>query len=268
MDEPRARPSPFDRSEEIGARLAGRRLAAFLDYDGTLTPIVARPELALLPAESRRALTRLASVATVAIVSGRALEDVRSLVGLDGLYYAGNHGLEIRGPGDTTLSYEGGDEFLPALKEAASRLAATVPAVAGSWVEDKTRSLSVHYRQVADEDVSALESAVDAALRDFPILRKHHGKRVFEVRPRIDWDKGRAVLWLLEVLGLSGPETLPLFFGDDVTDEDAFRALAGRGLGVRVADDAQPTWADYTLRDTSEVPRLLEMLTNAMEVGR
>ena len=263
----RPQPSALERIAEIGARLAGRRLAAFLDYDGTLTPIVARPELALLPAETRRALTRLAALATVAVVSGRALDDVRSLVGLEELHYAGNHGLEIRGPGEASLSHEVGDEFVPALREAARRLAVTVSPTAGAWVEDKGRSLSVHYRQVAEGDVGALESAVDDAVRSSPVLRKHHGKKVFEVRPRIQWDKGLAVLWLIEALGHGGPETLPLYVGDDVTDEDAFRALAGRGVGVRVGDSALPTWADYTLRDPSEVQRLLEMLADVLERG-
>jgi alpha,alpha-trehalase len=267
MDGAPSRPSALERTAEIGARLAGRRLAAFLDYDGTLTPIVARPELAALPAETRGALRRLSTLATVAVVSGRALDDVRALVGLEDLHYAGNHGLEIRGPGGSSLSYEVGDEFVPALREAARRLGASASRVAGAWVEDKGRSLSVHYRQVAEQDVGGLERAVDAVVLADPLLRKHHGKKVFEVRPRVEWDKGRAVVWLLEALGLGGPETLPLYVGDDVTDEDAFRALAGPGVGVRVGDSALPTWADYTLRDPSEVRRFLEVLAERLERG-
>jgi trehalose-phosphatase len=83
---------------------------------------------------------------------------------------------------------------------------------------------------------------------------------VIEVRPRLPWDKGRAVLWLLGTLGLEGPGVVPVYLGDDVTDEDAFRALAGRGLGVLMAEPARPSAADYRLRSVEEVRRFLEAL--------
>ena len=137
-------------------------------------------------------------------------------------------------------------------------------AVAGAIVEDKGFSLSVHYRLADPARIPELERAVDAALADQPRLRKHHGKMVFEVRPRIEWDKGRAVLWLLEALGLDHPGIFPLYLGDDVTDEDAFRALRGRGVGILVADTPGESCAEFTLRDTSEVRQFLDRLAKLL----
>ena len=258
-------PSALERLPELARRLAGRRAVVFLDYDGTLTPIVARPELAVLAPDAREALRRLARVATVAVVSGRALADVRALVGLDDIVYAGNHGFEIRGPGGTALSYEVGREFLDDVARVRDVLAQRVGLIPGAWVEDKAHSLSVHYRQTPPEHVADVEAAVDGALADAPRLRKHHGKKVFEIRPRIDWDKGRAVLWLLEALGLEGAGVLPFYLGDDVTDEDAFRALAGPGVGMLVAKAPRASAAGYRLRDPDEVREFLEGLASRLE---
>ena len=122
-------------------------------------------------------------MATVAVVSGRALADVRALVGLDDIVYAGNHGFEIRGPGGTALSYEVGREFLDDVARVRDVLAQRVGLIPGAWVEDKAHSLSVHYRQTPQEHLADVEAAVDGALADAPRLRKHHGKKVFEIRP-------------------------------------------------------------------------------------
>ena len=258
-------PSALERLPDLARRLAGRRAVVFLDYDGTLTPIVAHPDLAVLAPEARDALRRLASVATVAVVSGRALASVRALVGLDDIVYAGNHGFEILGPGGTELSYEVGQEFLEDVAQVREVVGQGVEPIPGAWVEDKVHSLSVHYRQTPEERVAGVEAVVNAALADAPRLRKHHGKMVFEIRPRIDWDKGRAVLWLLEALGLEGAEVLPLYLGDDVTDEDAFRALAGRGVGVLVAEAPRASAAVYRLRDPDEVREFLVGLASHLE---
>jgi len=261
-------PSALDRLAELGERLGGRRLALFLDYDGTLSPIVSRPEQAVLAPETRAVLERLSRRATLAVVSGRGLADVQRLVGLESIVYAGNHGFEIRGPGGTALSYEVGREFLDDLAAAAEGLRGELEPVPGAWVEDKTHSLSVHYRQTPDERAGEVEAAVDRVLEERPRLRKHYGKKVLEVRPRVEWDKGRAVLWLLEALGLEGEAVLPLYLGDDVTDEDAFRAVAGRGAGILVAEPARPSAAEYRLRSPDEVRRFLEGLAARLEGGR
>jgi trehalose 6-phosphate phosphatase len=266
--EDRARPSALAALSEIERRLDGRRPAVFLDYDGTLTPIVERPELAVLAPQMRETVRRLARACPVAVVSGRALADVSALVGIEELHYAGNHGFELRRAGEAGPRRDKGREFLAAIERFAGLVEAEISPVPGAFVENKTYSLSVHYRQAPPERVREIEGAVDRLLADFPELRKHRGKKVFEIRPRIDWNKGKAVLWLLEALDLDGREILPFYLGDDVTDEDAFRALSGRGIGILVADAPVRSAADYALRDVGEVRRFLEALASLVEERR
>ncbi len=235
-------------------RAAGRRLALFLDYDGTLTPIVERPEDAVLAPETREALRRLAGRHALAIVSGRDLADVRARVGLAGLTYAGSHGFDIDGPAGSHV-HEAARDSAPRLAAAAGELERETAALAGVQVERKRFAVAVHFRRARPTDVPAVEAAVDRALARHAGLRKTGGKMIFELRPDVDWDKGRAVLWLIETLRLG--DALPVYIGDDVTDEDAFRALAGRGLGIAVQDAPQPTAASLTLRDPDEVRALL-----------
>jgi len=215
-----------------------------LSTDGTLTPIVKDPDAALLSAEMRKVLTELATLFPTAIVSGRGRVKLQSLIGLhdhQGLYYAGSHGFDISGPmgGDESLRRKEASETLPVLKRASSQLVATVADFSGSQVEDNELAVSVHYRNLVDkEQLPALESCVDTVVNDLPGLSKHHGKCVFELRPETDWHKGKAVEYLLDALGLGGPDVLPIYIGDDVSDEDAFKALYGRGLGIIVMSDA------------------------------
>jgi trehalose 6-phosphate phosphatase len=251
--------------DALRQRLQGRRPAVFLDYDGTLTPIVARPELAVLSDEMRRTLEELAARLPTAIVSGRALADVRRLVGVEGLAYSGNHGFEIVTAAGDSHGYSKGREALPAVASARELIGQRIQEIPEAWIEDKTYSLSVHFRQVAEERVVAVEQAVDAVLADLPQLRKHFGKKVFEIRPRIEWNKGKAVLFLLETLGLAHDGIVPIYLGDDVTDEDAFRALSGPGLGVLVTDRPVPSAARFSLRDTGEVRRFLQALVSIAE---
>lgn len=253
-------PSALDRFAEIRARLAGRRVAMFLDYDGTLTPIVARPDLAVLSEEMRSIVFDLAKLCTLAIVSGRDLSDVRRLVALDELVYAGSHGFDIAGPGGLRIRHQDGAAYEAAVRRAAERLEAAVDDVEGVLVEPKRFAVAVHYRLVKPEQVAAVEAAVDAVLEEIPELRKTHGKKVFELRPRLDWDKGRAVDWLLEALGLEGPDVLAFYIGDDTTDEDAFAALQEKGVGILVGSETSRTAAHYVLASPEEVGRFLSRL--------
>lgn len=261
---------PFnDREDEIRLRLAGKMLATFLDYDGTLTPIVEDYTKAFISDDMRAAVAELARYCTVAIVSGRDTEVVRRLVNLENVYYAGSHGFEIRGPKEWSERLDKGTQFLPEVDQAERQLRERLADIAGHAIERKRFAIAVHYRRVADVDVPRIEAAVDDAVSKFPDLRKGHGKKVFRVQPNIDWDKGHAVLWLLERLRLDNSETLPLYVGDDITDEDAFRALAGRGLNLVVRDpEDRPTAADYALVDTNDVKRFLKFLAaTARETG-
>ena len=253
-------PSALDSWERIAARLGGRRPVLFLDYDGTLTPIVSQPEDAVLSEEMRETLRRLAALCTVAIVSGRDRGDVEPLVGLERLVYAGSHGFDIKGPDGLRMEHEGGRQALPALEDAEAALTEKLAGVEGSRVERKRFAIAVHYRNVAESDVRYVANVVEEVARGHATLRVSGGKKVFELRPALDWDKGRAVLWLMDALNLNEGEVEPFYLGDDVTDEDAFRAIADRGVGIVVGLPSHATVARYALPDTDSVRRFLQRM--------
>ena len=241
--------------------MRSKRPVLFLDYDGTLTPIVARPDLAVLAQSVRSTLTALADRWSVAIVSGRDRADVQRLVGIDNLIYAGSHGFDIRGP---ELRSEHGASFLVDLDNVEQQLRQTLASFDGALLERKRYSLAVHVRGLAPSAATAVESVVDAALSRHARLRKGTGKMVFELLPRLDWNKGKAVLHILETLRPAGTAALPIYIGDDRTDEDAFIVLAGRGIGILVAESPRETAAYYTLRDPDEVNSFLRRLLDAV----
>lgn len=261
------RPSALERWDEIAARLDGRRPALFLDYDGTLSPLAPRPELATLPEETRELLRRLSGRVPVAVISGRGREDVAALVALTDLAYAGSHGYDIAGPpplgGAGPLRLEVGEGIPEKIELAAERLRRDLAGIEGVVVEPKRFAISIHFRLAGERDLPRIERAVDAAAAAVPGLRKDHGKKLFELRPDLDWDKGKALLWLLDALGLDRPDVLPFYIGDDLTDEDAFRAVAGRGIGILVAGEARETAAEFQLHDPGEVVELLERLLHS-----
>ena len=252
-------PSALDRADEIEKLANEKRVAVFLDYDGTLTPIVERPEDATLADKTRQAVRKLAEQCTVAVISGRDLKDVQQLVGVKNIFFAGSHGFDIAGPDDWQLQSEKGSKFLPALGEAEQELRARLQGIQGSLVERKKFSIAVHFRQVADDRVEQVEHIVDRVLNDHKGLRKGFGKKVFELQPEIDWHKGKALQWLLEALDLNDTDVLPIYLGDDVTDEDAFEVLRDRGIGIFVKGEGGPheTAARYTLEDPDEVREFL-----------
>jgi alpha,alpha-trehalase len=253
-------PDALQRFDDLARLFAERRPAIFLDYDGTLTPIVSRPELAVLDEPMRATLAELSEMFPAAIISGRDRADVENLVGLPGMVYAGSHGFDIAGPGGLKREYEGAAKFVPALDEAETLLNERLKGIEGVLVERKRYAIAVHYRLVADARVPAVEKVFDAVLGEVGTLRRTAGKKVFEMRPELEWHKGKAVLWLLEELGLDRPDVLPVYIGDDETDEDAFAALAGRGLGILVADGPQETKAEYRLESPEAVGRFLRRL--------
>ena len=258
-------PSALDLPEALAPRLSVARLALFLDYDGTLTPIVSQPEDAVLADEMRGVLRKLAARCFVAIVSGRDLGDLKRLVALDELVYAGSHGFDIAGPDGLRMEYDGGRASLPSLEAAHTTLAAVLAPVPGVRVERKRFALAVHYRNAAEERVPEIERAVDEATAAHTDLVKSGGKKILELRPRIDWDKGHAVRWLLRALALEAEGVVPIYVGDDVTDEDAFRALTDEGIGILVAEQPQVTAATYALRDTQEVLTFLRGLVEVLD---
>jgi trehalose 6-phosphate phosphatase len=193
------------------------RSALILDVDGTLSPIASRPELAVVPEPTRAELRRLASrYRLIACVSGRSGDDARRLVGVDGIEYVGNHGLELH----------------PDADRAAAEIARFRDWVALT-VEDKGVSLAYHYRDAADEQAVRAELEAIAERARATGLDARWGRKVLEIRPSLAADKGTAVRTLLERSGASRG----LYAGDDTTDLDAFRGLEGAGLehAVRIA---------------------------------
>lgn len=255
-----ALPSALNCAEEIFQQAGGKRLVVFLDYDGTLTPIVDRPEQATLSPETKAILDCLSRHCLVAVISGRDLTDVRERVGIDTVLYAGSHGFDIAGPEGRHLENQQGADFLPLLDHAEDMLRNLLKGVPGAQVERKKFGVATHYRNVAADDVDRVKAAVEKVHEDHGELRKSHGKKVVELQPGIDWDKGKAVLWLLDVLKLDGGRAFPLYIGDDVTDEDAFRALENLGVGIVVETCSRDTRARYRLANAKEVQEFLEGL--------
>ena len=247
--------------------MGGAEPAVFLDYDGTLTPIVDRPEDARISAAMRDAVRELAGRCTVCVVSGRDRPVVQDLMGVDDLVVAGSHGFDIWSPEGGEIAHDAAEESGELLERATARLHEELDPIEGALVEPKKASVAAHYRLVSDEERGSVEAVVERLLADHPDeLKVTPGKMVLEVQPKIDWDKGKAVLYLLEALELDGDDIVPLYVGDDITDEDAFRALAGRGIGVFVggADDPEDggrtTAAEFVLESTEEVEQFLTRL--------
>ncbi len=249
--------------EELRRPLQEKRLALFLDYDGTLTPIVETPQDAKMKGSMRAVVKELTSLCPVAIVSGRDREDVENLVQLDEVIYAGSHGFDIAGPGKLRMEQEGGLSCQPLLEDTETELQERIGDLYGIKIERKRHAIAVHFRNVSVEDVPRVKKVVEEIGGRYDRLRLARGKKVIELQPRIDWDKGKAVLWLLKALGLDSPDVCPIYIGDDVTDEDAFRALAGRGFGFVVGELDRKTAADYRLRDVREVEDLLREILKA-----
>jgi len=253
-------PSALSHFYRLWAASDARNVAVFLDYDGTLTPIVERPEMALLAPNMKDAVRLVASRATVAVISGRDLQDVRNLVGLEEICYAGSHGFDIYRPGGERIELEDGKRYLADLDAAQRKLEERFAGIEGSQVERKKYALAVHYRRVLPAVAESVRRIFDEVASSFPRLRTTGGKKVYELRPDVDWHKGKAVAYLLKVLGLDHAGVMPLYIGDDLTDEDAFVELKNHGVGIVVRDEARPTAARFSLIDIDEVRRFLENL--------
>lgn len=258
-------PHAIQRMDEIERRLVSKKIAVFLDYDGTLTPLVNRPDEGCISDEVRGLVGRLAQCCPTAVVSGRSTEKLREFIKSDNVYYAGSHGLDIEGPPRSGIRYDVGKDFKEAIDTISDVLAKEISGIQGAMVEQTKYTVAVHYRMVAQANVELLEAAVDLALKEFPTLRRTEGKKIYEIRPSLNWDKGQAVLWILAAVALDNREMLPLYVGDDITDEDAFRVLKDWGIGVLVSDKPRETAATYRLNDPIDVGEFLAKLICSLE---
>ncbi|XP_074560608.1 putative trehalose-phosphate phosphatase F [Curcuma longa] len=276
-------PSALNSFHLITSYAKCKTVALFLDYDGTLSPIVDNPDHAFMSSAMRAAVREAANHFPTAIISGRSRDKVHEFVKLSELYYAGSHGMDIMGPfrisesvsdhpdcikttdskGKEVHRFQPAREFLPMINEVYKSLTDITSNIIGVKVENNKFCISVHYRNVDKKMWDEVGLRVFGLLKGFPRLRVTHGRKVLEVRPVIDWNKGKAVEFLLESLQLSQRnDVLPIYVGDDRTDEDAFKVLRERihGFGILVSNVPKETNAYYSLRDPSEVQEFLKSL--------
>ncbi|KAK0587778.1 hypothetical protein LWI29_028772 [Acer saccharum] len=275
-------PSALNSFEQIISYAKNKKIAIFLDYDGTLSPIVDDPDRAIISDCMRSAVKDVAKYFPTAIISGRSRDKVYELVGLTELYYAGSHGMDIMGPVNHSVSadhlncinstdhlgkegnlFQPAREFITMIDKVFKTLLENTKSIKGAKVENHKFCASVHYRNVEEKNWPTIAQCVHDILKDYPQLHLTHGRKVLEIRPEIDWNKGKAVDFLIESLGLSNSDgVLPIFIGDDRTDEDAFKVLreGNRGYGILVSSVPKESNAFYSLRDPSEVKEFLSSL--------
>lgn len=240
-----------------------RPLAVFSDFDGTLAAIAPTPDEAHILPQALDALQELAQVddrrVLVGILSGRRLSELRRKLPLKGILLAGNHGLEIATPVGVVLHRQA-RSAKPEFAQFKATLKGTLRGFPGAWIEDKELGLAVHYRQLAPELSSALAAAISEAAAGLKTCRLMHGRCVWELRPAIDWDKGRALAYMLDI-AKTAPEVLALYLGDDTTDEDAFREVNRRaGISILVSEDHVQSCATHRLGSPGEVADFLSQL--------
>ncbi|CAI0554561.1 unnamed protein product [Linum tenue] len=268
-------PSALDNFDQIMEASRGKQIVMFLDYDGTLSPIVDDPDRAFMSKKMRTTVRRLATCFPTAIVSGRCRDKVYKFVRLAELYYAGSHGMDIKGPekgskytktqGTEPVICQPASEFLPMIDEVFKELVAKTKLTPGAKVENNKFCVSVHFRCVEEKKWSEVAEAVKSVLNKYPKLRLSQGRKVLEIRPTIKWDKGKALEFLLESLGFANcTDVFPIYIGDDRTDEDAFKVLKEReqGFGILVSKVAKDTNASYSLQEPTQVMDFLQRLVD------
>ena len=264
----------FSDWRRIEKSLKGKFVCLFLDYDGTLSPIAQTPDKAVMPKNTKGLLRQLSKIPNcrIAVVSGRTLGDISRRVGLKNIVYVGNHGFEIKGP---NISFKSPvpSRYRRTIEEIKAKIEKSLASVKGVLIEDKGFSLSVHYRSVDKKDIAKVETEFYAAIFLYELkndVQVKPGKMVLEVRPPIPWNKGKVALWLLGrrlfVMRDEKIKVLPVYIGDDTTDEDAFQALKDRGLTIFVGKPKN-TQALFYLKDTDEVAIFLAEVLRILNKG-
>ena len=254
----------FDYIDNLKPAISEQPVFLFLDYDGTISPIARKPQLAVTPKQTRSVLHELSKIphCRIAVISGRGLEDIICRVGLKNIIYSGNHGLEIAGP-QVRFKSPVTNKHRETLKNISQALHNRLKPIEGVLIQDKALSISVHYRLVDPKNVPLVKkifcevTAVNFIREE---IRVHLGKKVIEVAPPVNWDKGKAVLWLLHNMSFSEKSSiLPVYIGDDTTDEDAFKILKDSGLTIFVGKSKKSA-AQYYVKNTSEVLAFLRAI--------
>jgi trehalose 6-phosphate phosphatase len=233
----------------------------FLDFDGTLTDIVGDPGAAELGTKMRTLLGRLSRGLKVTIVSGRDLSDLKGRVALENVFYVGCHGLDMSGPGCFSYCAEEVASSLPELELATMEVTTKLAHFGGVLIERKKYATAVHYRNVSSADEDSVRRTVEELVGRFSRVTLKTGKKVLEIFPKVPRDKGTSFRKILGLLNGPADRCLPIYIGDDDTDEDVFRILGHREIGIRVdATRRVPTWARYTLASPREVYQFLGLL--------
>lgn len=245
--------------EQISKR---KKVNLFLDFDGTLTPIVSTPDKVKVPQEVHSILEKIHEYdhVFVAIISGRSFENLKEIVNIRGIHYAGNHGLEISGVKRTEI-VPNAAQLVRTIKKIADDLNKVLLTVPGSWVENKSLTASVHYRNVPPSHVPELNRLVGeitARYIERGLIKLTRGKKVIEIRPKLEWHKGKAVKWMQK--NIAEKRAANIYIGDDDTDEDAFKAL-NSGITIKVTRDSKiKTEAQYYVNNPTEVRYFLQWL--------
>ncbi|KAJ0105384.1 hypothetical protein Patl1_18548 [Pistacia atlantica] len=243
-------PSALDYFKQITNFAKNKKIAMFLDYDGTLSPIVDDPDRAIMSDGMRFAVRNIAKYFPTAIISGRSRDKVYELVGLTELYYAGSHGMDIMGPVNNIVSddhpncikstdqlgkevnlFQPAIEFIPMINEVFRTLVENTKKIQGAKVENHKFCAAIHYRNVDEKNWPTIAQCVHDILKDYPRLS-------------------------------NSDDVLPIYVGDDRTDEDAFKVLRERnqGYGILVSSVPKESKAFHSLRDPSEVQEFLSCL--------
>lgn len=254
---------------------AAKHILFLSDYDGTLTPIVEKPEFAILSVNNRAFLRELAACSgvTVGIISGRALNDLKEKVKVPGLIYAGNHGFEIEGPGWNFISPIS-EEIKPFYRVFRQVLSLTMGKIKGVLLEDKGFTISVHFRQVEEKNVNLVHQMVERVIQkpaSRGLIKVTSGKKVYEVRPAVNWNKGKAIQLIMKKYGKGGRQSglLPIYLGDDLTDEDGFQMIKKYGIGVTgyVGEPRSDYSAQFYLKSTEEVTQFMSKILEYYQRG-
>lgn len=260
----------FNEWGKLSEEFKDKHLFLFLDYDGSLTPIVATPQQAILCKETKDVLDRVSrnSRYKIAFISGRALKDIREKIGLKNVIYVGNHGAEIEGP---KIKFESpiSPRCRAILEHIKTDLEEKLSSIKGAILEDKGLSLSVHFRMVDKKQIPQVKAIVHECAILYLVRGKikiKSGKMVLEMRLPLEWDKGKVVLWLLarQKFAMSERPLIPIYIGDDKTDEDAFKVVKNKGLTIFVGKP-KPSYAQYYLKNTREVTQFLKRILDLKE---
>ncbi|XP_051185541.1 uncharacterized protein [Lolium perenne] len=259
-------PSAIVCFSEITKIARGKKILIFLDYDGTISPINDIPAEATIPSDIREAVQKAAELFPTSIVSGRRIEKLKNFVKLDNVHYAGSHGQEIVMSGEPVPSYAPVGIHEQRVTAATHYLEDGSSKIEGAIVENNKYAVSLHFRNVDQKDWTLVEKLVEDAKAAFEGLEMTRGHMVLELRAQTGLNKGTAVKYLINhilgKLGLDRSEVLPMYFGDDVTDEDAFEVLREKklGFGVLISEEPRESKALYSLKNPLEVKRFLNEL--------